>query len=67
MRAEADFKNIGDRIRRLLSAADASLALYGAGDVTDGVERMRFTFKNKGMPSSNNPDDIPLLQVTTRS
>ena len=66
LRAEADFKSIGDKIRRLLSAADAALALYGSGDVSEGVERMRFTFKNKGNPASNNPDDIPLLQELSR-
>ena len=65
-RAEADFKAIGDRIRRLLSAADSALALYGAGDVPEAVEKMRFTFKNKGVPASNNPDDIPLLQELSR-
>ena len=48
------------------SSSDASLALYGAGDDAGGVERMRFTFKNKGMPASNNPDDIPLLQELSR-
>ena len=40
LRAEADFKAIGDRIRRLLSASDAALALYGAGDYPGAVERM---------------------------
>ena len=66
LRAEADFKAIGDRIRRLLSASDAALALYGAGDYPGAVERMRFEFKNKGMPATNNPDDIPLLQELSR-
>ena len=66
LRAEADFKAIGDRIRRLLSASDAALALYGTGEYSEAVERMRFEFKNKGMPASNNPDDIPLLQELSR-
>ena len=38
-RAEAEFKSIGDRVRRLLSAADGALALYGSGDVGGGVEQ----------------------------
>jgi len=53
-------------VHRLLSSADSALALYGAGDVKGGVEAMRFVFKNKGMPASNNPDDIGLLQELSR-
>ena len=52
LRAEADFKAIGDKVRRLLSTADSALALYGAGDVTAALDKMRFVFKNKGMPAS---------------
>jgi tetratricopeptide (TPR) repeat protein len=66
LRAEADFKAIGDKVHRLLSSADSALALYGAGDVKGGVEAMRYVFKNKGMPASNNPDDIGLLQELSR-
>lgn len=66
LQAEADFKAIGDKVRRLLSTADAALALYGAGDVDASVDKMRFTFANKRMPASNNPDDIPLLQELSR-
>ena len=65
-RAEADFKSIGDKVRRLLTAADGALALYGSGDVAAGVEKMRYVFANKGMPASNNPDDIGLLQELSR-
>jgi hypothetical protein len=64
--AELDFKAIGDKVRRLNAAADGALALYGAGDVAEAVEGMRFVFKNKGLPASNNPDDIPLLQELSR-
>lgn len=66
LRAEADFGAIGDKVRRLLSSADAALALYGADDVPASVSKMRFVFKSKGNPSSNNPDDIALLQELSR-
>ena len=64
-RAEADFKSIGDKVRRLLSASDAALALY-ASDPSRAVDQMRFVFKSKGNPASNNPDDIGLLQELSR-
>jgi len=64
--AEVTFKAIGDKVRRLLSASDAALALYGAGEVDLAIEKMRFVFANKGIPASNNPDDIPLLQELSR-
>ena len=66
LQAEAEFGDIGDKIRKLLSSADAALALYGAGDAPGAVEKMKFVFKNKGMPASNNPDDIGLLQELAR-
>lgn len=66
LRAEAEFKAIGDKVRRLLSSADSALAMYGADDIKGGVGAMRFVFKNKGMPASNNPDDIGLLQELSR-
>lgn len=66
LEAEVEFKAIGDKVRRLISTADAALALYGADDVDLAVEKMRFEFANKGNPASNNPDDIPLLQELSR-
>ena len=66
LQAEADFKAIGDKVRRLLSSADVALSLYGAGDTGEAIQKMRFTFANKGLPASNNPDDIPLLQELSR-
>jgi len=65
-RAELDFKTIGDKVRRLTSSADLALALYGTDEVPAAVEKMRFVFKNKGNPVSNNPDDIALLQELSR-
>lgn len=64
--AELDFKATGDKVRSLNAAADGALALYGSGDLPQAVEGMRFVFKNKGNPVSNNPDDIPLLQELSR-
>lgn len=61
--AEEQFGTIGDKIRRTLAAADSALALYGAGDEDGGVGKMRYTFKNKGMPASNNPDDVSAAGV----
>ncbi|KAL1525138.1 hypothetical protein AB1Y20_020009 [Prymnesium parvum] len=66
LQAEAEFGVIGDKIRKLLASADAALALYGAGDVAAAVEKMKFVFKSKGIPASNNPDDIGLLQALAR-
>ena len=65
-RAELEFKLIGDKVRRILAAADAALALYGDGDEAAAVDKMRYVFKNKGVPASNNPDDIGLLQELSR-
>uniref|UniRef100_A0A7S2DBY9 Uncharacterized protein n=1 Tax=Haptolina brevifila TaxID=156173 RepID=A0A7S2DBY9_9EUKA len=64
--AEVEFKGIGDKVRRLDAAADSALALYGCDRVTEAIGQMRYVFKNKGMPASNNPDDIPLLQELSR-
>jgi len=64
--AQADYRVIGDKIRRTVAGADLALALYGAGDETAAVEQMRSTFKSKGLPTSNNPDDIGLLQELSR-
>lgn len=66
--AVVEFKDIGDKVRSLLASSDAALALYGAGDVDEGVERMRVTFSSNGKrsPATNNPDDIGLLQELSR-
>ena len=66
LRAEDEFKMIGDRVRRLSSAADSALYLYGADRIPEAVEKMRYVFQNKGLPSSNNPDDLPLIQELSR-
>ena len=66
LRAEDEFKMIGDRVRRLSSAADSALYLYGADRIAEAVEKMRYVFQNKGLPSSNNPDDLPLIQELSR-
>lgn len=65
-RAEVEFKMIGDRVRRLSSAADGALYLYGADRIPEAVEKMRYVFQNKGLPTSNNPDDLPLIQELSR-
>ena len=64
--ADADFRAIGEKIRRTTLGADKSLALYGAGRLDEAVEAMLDTFRKKGLPSSNNPDDIALLQELSR-
>jgi len=64
--ASTELKVIGDKVRRLDTAADAAIALYGADRVPEAISQVRFVFKNKGMPASNNPDDIPLLQELSR-
>ena len=64
--AEADYRMTGDKIRRTITGADLALALYGGGDEAAAVEQMRSTFKAKGIPATNNPDDIGLLQELSR-
>lgn len=56
--ASVEFKDIGDKLRSLLASSDAALALYGAGDVDEGVARMKSTFTSYGnaSPATNNPD-----------
>ena len=49
-----------------LTRSPGALALYGAGDVPEAMSRMEFVFRSKGVPASNNPDDIPLLQELSR-
>ena len=66
LEAEEQFTTIGDKIRRTLSAADAALALYPS-DKEGSVEKMRQVFREKGLPTTNNPDDIPLLQELSRA
>ena len=63
--AEIQFKEIGDKIRRTIAAADGAIASYGAGELEAAVEKMRYVFRSRGIPASNNPDDIPLLQELT--
>ena len=47
VRAEAEFKSIGDKVRRLLSAADSALALYDADDSrAEAINAMRFVLTN---------------------
>lgn len=65
LQAEVEFKMIGDKVRRVISAADAALAMY-ADEPAAAVQKMRYVFKNKGIPASNNPDDIGLLQELSR-
>lgn len=65
-RAEKEFKEIGQRIRGFTAAADEAIALYGADEIPAGIEKLRFVFKNRGNPTTNNPDDIPLLQELSR-
>ena len=60
--AEVLFKDTGDKIRRTIAAADGALANYGAGRIEEAVGKMRYVFKSRGLPASNNPDDIALLQ-----
>lgn len=67
LEAEQQFKDTGDKIRKTLAAADAALAMYGAGDVDDSVAKMKQVFREKGLPSTNNPDDLPLLQELSRA
>lgn len=62
LRAAVDFQSIGDRVRRLGALADASLALYGAGDVSEATAKMKLVFSTIKGAASNNPDDIGLLQ-----
>ena len=66
--ASVEFKEVGDKLRSLLASSDAALALYGAGDVNEAIERMRSTFSSYGQrsPATNNPDDIGLLQALAR-
>ncbi|KOO21298.1 hypothetical protein Ctob_000153 [Chrysochromulina tobinii] len=49
LRAEDEFKMIGDRVHRLSSAADSALYLYGADRIPEAVEKMRYVFQNKGV------------------
>ncbi len=66
--ASVEFKDIGDKLRSLLASSDASLALYGSGEIEEALQRMRSTFTSYGTrsPASNNPDDIGTLQALAR-
>jgi tetratricopeptide (TPR) repeat protein len=67
--AVVEFGDLGDKVRRLLAMADLALALYGdEKSVPDAVGQMQYVQKavGKKSPSTNNPDDIPLLQELAR-
>jgi tetratricopeptide (TPR) repeat protein len=65
--AEAQFKLIGDKIRRTLAAADASIAMYGAGDKAAALEKMAQVGKQaRNDVASNDPENIPRLQEIAR-
>jgi tetratricopeptide (TPR) repeat protein len=67
--AVVEFGDLGDKVRRLLAMADLALALYGdEKSVPDAVGQMQYVQKAvwKKSPSTNNPDDIPLLQELAR-
>ena len=65
--AAVQFKDTCDKIRRVLAVADGALALYGSGEIADGVENMRTVFRTKRTLATTNPDDIALLQVHAAS
>lgn len=65
--AEKGFKLIGDKLRRTLSAADASIAMYGSGDATAGLRKMEEVGKQARYDvASNDPENIPRLQELAR-
>ena len=49
-----------------LTPPPGALALYGAGDLPEAMSQMELVFRSKGLPASNNPDDIPRLQELSR-
>ncbi|KAJ8604119.1 hypothetical protein CTAYLR_001790 [Chrysophaeum taylorii] len=61
--AERAHATVGDGLRAANAAADRALALCGAGDCERESRRV-FLLKNR--PTSNNPEDIPLLQELSR-
>ena len=66
--ATVEFKDVGDKLRSLLASSDAAVALYGSGEIEEGVARMKQTFTSYGnkSPATNNPDDIGTLQQLAR-
>jgi len=67
LRAEKQFKLIGDKIRRTLAAADASIAMLGAGDKAAALEKMVQVGKQARYDvASNDPENIPRLQELAR-
>ena len=64
--AAVQFKDTGDKIRRVLAIADGALARYGSGEIADGVEDMRTVFRTKRTLATTNPDDIALLQELSK-
>jgi tetratricopeptide (TPR) repeat protein len=66
--AEKQFKVIGDKIRRTLAAADASIAMYGSGEKNAALEKMAQVGKQaRNDVASNDPENIPRLQVLSTS
>ena len=67
LRAETQFGLIGDKIRRTLAAADASLALYGSGEKSAALEKMAQVGRQARFDvASNDPENIPRLQEIAR-
>jgi tetratricopeptide (TPR) repeat protein len=64
--AETQLTVIGDRIRAVLAASNLALALYGAGEVPAALQCIERVFAGYTKPSSNNPDDLPLLEELSR-
>ncbi len=64
--ASAEFQAIGDKVRSLLAASSAALYEHGAGAVDESVGTMRLVFKKRGVPATNDPDQIGLLQELSR-
>lgn len=64
--AEAQLTLIGDRIRAVLARAERALVLYGAGREAESLKTIERVFAEYTKPSSNNPDDLPLLEELSR-
>lgn len=65
--AETRFKLIGDKIRRTLAAADASIAMMGSGKQEMALEKMAQVGKQARFDvASNDPENVPRLQEIAR-
>jgi hypothetical protein len=65
--AELKFKLIGDKIRRTLAAADASIAMMGSGNKGAALEKMAQVGKQARFDvASNDPENVPRLQEIAR-